>query len=309
MNTKHRRPWKKNLYENEEYEDNYTDPTFLKDLQKNLNVQTYTLYDALKGAAKLSHQISCVTLFLLIFYYLFMNIITPQFVLVYSSILTVLGYILYIGKKITITTIVDDSRTVMTVLIFGYIFSPLLHTLTDSISTDTIFTTTFFTVFFHLLFFDYGVPAFIVSKAISLNSAIFGAICLSSRLSSSLHAFVLLVVSAQFFVLTPLLLQKIWSPLFLIPTSILCSYLLYNISTTLVIIYILVLIFINVICPLTFVNKQKQKNNIHGPWDEALVDNINLPQQLSLTRLDSIEPNALDLSPSPQITPNSSPIL
>uniref|UniRef100_A0A1A9VIS0 Uncharacterized protein n=2 Tax=Glossina TaxID=44049 RepID=A0A1A9VIS0_GLOAU len=119
MTTK-RKPWRKNLYENSDYEDNYTDPSFLKDLKTNLHVRFFTLGEAIQ----------------------------------------------------------------------------VLHTLTYAISTDTIFSMTFFVMVLNLVFCDYGLSVAMVSKAISLNAAIFGSICLASRLPTSYHAFVLLVESA-----------------------------------------------------------------------------------------------------------------
>jgi phosphatidylinositol N-acetylglucosaminyltransferase subunit C len=267
--------WKKNLYENEGYDDNYTDPSFLKDLQTNINVRQYTFGEAFRGASRLSLQISCVTTFLIIFFYLYTDLVSPQSVFLHSSLATIVGYGVYCTKSgsMSMALLFEDSKTVLTVLVFGYIFSPLLHTLTDSISTDTIFTTTFFVLLLHLVFFDYGLPAFIVSKAISLNAAIFGAICLSSRLSSSFHAFVLLVVSAEFFALSPILVQLIWSPWWLVPSTAGCAYFLCSISLPILATYLLLLVFVNLVCPWIFVDHQKYKNNIHGPWDEAIVDN------------------------------------
>lgn len=273
-----RKPWKKNLYENQGYEDNYTDPSFLQDLRKNINLKVFTFQEAFRGACRLSLQVSTVTFFLIIFYHLYDNRVTPQMVLFYSSITTFIGYLYYIGKDIKFSTLVENSRTGICVLVFGYIFSPLLHTLTDSISTDTIFSTTGFVMFLHLVFFDYGMPAFIVSRAISLNAAIFGAICLASRLSSSLHAFVLLTLSTIFFALIPILMDKFWAPWWVIPFTLICSYFLYYISMPVLVIYILMLFFLNLICPYLFVQQQKNKNNIYGPWDEAIVDD-SIPQQ------------------------------
>lgn len=273
MNAK-RKPWKKNLYENQGYEDNYTDPSFLKGLQKNINLKIFTFSEAFHGACRLSLQVSTVTLFLIIFYYLYDNRVSPQVILLHSSIATLVGYLYYIGRSLTFQTLIENSRTGICVLMFGYIFSPLLHTLTDSISTDTIFSTTGFVMFLHLIFFDYGISAFMVSRAISLNAAIFGAICLASRLSSSLHAFVLLTLSTIFFALVPILVNKFWTPWWVIPFTVVCSCFLYTISMPVLVTYLLTLFFLNLVCPYLFVKQQKNKNNIYGPWDEAIVNDM-----------------------------------
>ncbi|XP_055625353.1 phosphatidylinositol N-acetylglucosaminyltransferase subunit C [Toxorhynchites rutilus septentrionalis] len=265
------KPWRKNLYENSEYEDNYTDPSFLQELKTNRNLQTYTFLEAFLGSTHVSQQISVVTTFLVIFHYLYTNAASPQNILLKAILGTIVGYIVYSWRNFRPGQTIEDSKTAVAVLVFGYIFSPLLYTLTDSISTDTIFSTTFFALLLHLIFFDYGVPAAIVSRAISLNAAIFGAICLASRLSSSFHAFVLLEVAAAYFALGPILLAKIFNiPLVMLMVAV-CCYFLLNISLTIFWTYICLLVFVNLFCPLLFVTLQRHKHNIHGPWDEAVV--------------------------------------
>lgn len=174
--------------------------------------------------------------------------------------------------ELTIQSLIENSRTGICVLVFGYIFSPLLHTLTDSASTDTIFSFTGFVMFLHLVCFDYGITDFIVSRAISLNAAIFGAICLASRLSSSFHAFVLLTTSTIFFALGPILLNRFWAPWWVAPGVLVCTYFLYQVSTPVLVTYILSVVFLNGFCPYAYYSQQKNKYNIYGPWDEAIPD-------------------------------------
>ncbi|XP_063699532.1 phosphatidylinositol N-acetylglucosaminyltransferase subunit C [Culicoides brevitarsis] len=276
MSKTKRKPWKKNLYENQGYEDNYTDPSFLKELATNKDLKIFDYREAVRGASRLVFQGSIVTFFLIIFYYLYDERISPSAVFLYSSIATIFGFFCYIGKEINVSTCVENSRTGVCVLVFGYIFSPLLHTLTDSISTDTIFSTTGFVMFLHLVFYDYGISSFIVSKAISLNAAIFGAICLASRLSSSFHAFVLLTMSSEFFALGPILVDRIWTPYLVLPASAVCSYFLYQISTPVLVTYLWFLFFLNIVCPYIFWRQQENKKTIFGPWDEAIVDEIDV---------------------------------
>lgn len=268
-----RKPWKKNLYENKDYEDNYTDESFLKDLKTNYNLQQYTLRECFYGVTKVSQEISCVTLFLVVFHYLYENTVQPQRILFNSFALTGVGYAIYIGTDIQkIRNVIEDSKTVGVVLLFGYIFSPLLHTLTDSISTDTIFSNTFIILFFHLLLHDYGVDGFLVSRTVSLNCGIFASICLASRLSTTHHAFVLLVISAEVFVLKPLLFEKVWRPWMLLPIIAVTVHFLHNISQLILVVYLLILFFVNVVCPFIFQKLNHWKCTISGPWDEATFD-------------------------------------
>lgn len=268
-----KKPWKKNLYENHEYEDNYTDSSFLKDLKKNYNLQQYTFLECFCGVTNVSQEISFVALFLIIFHYLNENSVQPQKILFNSFAMTGIGYMIYIGADFQkIRNLIEDSKTVGVVLLFGYIFSPLLHTLTDSISTDTIFSNTFIILFFHLLLHDYGIDGFLVSRTLSLNCGIFASICLASRLSTAHHAFVLLVISAEIFVLKPLLFERVWRPWMLLPIISLTLYFLHDVSQLLLVVYLLVLFFINIVCPYIFQKLNNKKCTISGPWDEALIE-------------------------------------
>ncbi|RZC36754.1 GPI2 domain containing protein [Asbolus verrucosus] len=157
-------------------------------------------------------------------------------------------------------------------MVFGHLFSPVLHTLTDTISTDTIYTMTFFMMLVHLIFFDYGISAAIVSNSLSLSAAIFASICLASRLSSAYHAFILIAVAIEFFVLFPLLRNKVKKSVYI--TGLLFvfdMYILMKGSNLFMTLFILTTVFINIVCPILFVIYQKHKSNIYGPWDEAIV--------------------------------------
>ncbi|XP_067642978.1 phosphatidylinositol N-acetylglucosaminyltransferase subunit C [Eurosta solidaginis] len=263
--------WRKCLYGNEEFDDNYTDPSFLKDLRTNSSVRSFTIEEAVKGVTRLNNQISCVTIFLVIFYLLYNELVMPPSVLLMTAISISIGYIFHRGRKLfQLQCILEDSKTLLTVSVFGYIFAPLLHRLTNAISTDTIFSMTFFVLLLNLIFCDYGLSAALVSKALSLNAAVFASICLASRLSTVFHAYVL-VDAAILFVLYPIFTSLYWRWYFLLPIFGTCSILLYKISFNILLTYVLLTSFINIGCPCIFVTQQRYKHNINGPWDEAIV--------------------------------------
>ncbi|XP_067002309.2 phosphatidylinositol N-acetylglucosaminyltransferase subunit C [Anabrus simplex] len=267
--------WKKNLYENEGYPDNYTDVTFLDELRKNVNVENVSFRCAVLGAGLVTQEICTVVLFAVVFVYLYNEWINPETVLFQSSIITALGYIIHriLGTSDSYySTLVKDLRTVLIFLVFGYVLSPILKTLTDTISTDTIFAMSTLMMIIHIVFFDYGVPAGIVSSALSLNAAIFGSICLASRLASAFHAFVLLTITVECFALLPLLLARIKNSLLLLTAVVMVVlYALYTVSITMAVLFACVITFITLLCPYLFLRWQSYKDNIYGPWDEAVV--------------------------------------
>lgn len=274
-------PWQKTLYGNVGYPDNHTDITFLKDLQTNKHVRTFSYTEAIAGAARLNHQISSCCLFLCIFQTMYMQRVHPETVFAYSTAATLLGYVLYIVRVPAASrrhTIRDNGSTVLAVLVSGYILAPMMHTLTDSISTDTIFTLTLCVLVVHLLFFDYGLPAFVASKAISLNAALFASICLASRLPTAFDAFTLLCVAAEFFVLFPRLVHACWHAVLVLPMMALCAWTLHDQPVVLGL-YAVGCVLVNAVCPAVFVYMQQFKQTIHGPWDEAIVKDLDMMQQ------------------------------
>jgi len=78
--------------------------------------------------------------------------------------ITGIGYLCYRGRSLSWALLVEDSKTLVTVVLFGYLFSPMLHTLTQAISTDTIYTMTFFVLLGNLIFGHYGLDVAMVSK-------------------------------------------------------------------------------------------------------------------------------------------------
>lgn len=266
-------PWRKNLYENRGLPDNYTDSSFLEELRKNIKPNNVTMKGAITLGASVSIQLSIVIIFVIIFIWLNQEWTTPNIIFSSSAILTVLGYLCYIlylpdmPEKIS-----KDLRTALIFLAFGYILSPILKTLTETVSTDTIYAMTIFMFFIHLIFSKYGSPQVSLSDSLAITSSIFGSLMLASRLASPLHAFSLLTVAVQGFVLLPFLLAQMENKVvisFTLAASTL--YLLFIISPSLSCVYVAVMIFVHVICPLWYIRWQKYKENIYGPWDEAVL--------------------------------------
>ncbi|XP_014600789.1 PREDICTED: phosphatidylinositol N-acetylglucosaminyltransferase subunit C [Polistes canadensis] len=265
--------WKKNLYEFTDLPDNYTDSTFLTKLRRNVKSNHVSRLEAINLGASISICLSIPILFAIIFIWLYNEWTTPNVIIMSEIILTIVGYlyynikILYMSKRLS-----EDLRTTLIFLIFGYTLSPVLRTLTETISTDTIYAMTILMFFIHLIFNKYGSSQIFFSDSLSITSSIFGSLMLASRLATPLHAFSLLTVSVQFFVLFPILLSHINNKLIisiiittgtvylLLPMSKICSY-----------VFIVVIIFIHFICPLWYIRCKQFKNNIYGPWDEAII--------------------------------------
>jgi hypothetical protein len=183
----YRKPWKRILYEKQNYRDNYIDPVkFLDQLELQQNDLGTTFLSLFLSASVVAQQFTVVATFLTIY----------RYILIQKDILQLAGLdaaLLVVGYGVT--SLLDKTldatfhaTSVKTSLLFGLflrISAPILRTLTSSFSEDTIhaLAITFSTI--HLVFHDY---AYVNSKrecfsgTLSLNAALFTAIILASRL-------------------------------------------------------------------------------------------------------------------------------
>lgn len=266
--------WRKNLYENRNLPDNYTDASFLEELRKNVKPNDVTTSDAIRVGAGVSIKISIVTLFFVVFTWLDNQWASPDSTFLFSCILTIAGYIVYAFKAASLLQrLRKDIPIVVIFLAFSYILSPVLKTLTETISTNTIYATTTVMFLTHLTFSRYGLPQVSLSDSLAVTSSIFGSLMLASRLATPLCAFTLLTIATQFFVLLPFLLSKVTinAGISLSLTVVTLYFLICTLSFNITCIYLVIVAFVHIICPLWYIRWQKYKDNIYGPWDEAVI--------------------------------------
>lgn len=166
-----------------------------------------------------------------------------------------------------------DLQSAAIFLSFTYGFSPVLKTLTESVSTDTVYAMSAVMLLAHLIFFPYTQPS--PPGSLSLNAALFASVCLASRLPGALHTFAMLSCALLVFALWPCLLQRLREKAPSQFTGVCVGMCIGGIgglgSQSLVGAVLLALALGNVtfFCPLLLITLQRQKDNIQGPWDEA----------------------------------------
>ncbi|XP_064649729.1 phosphatidylinositol N-acetylglucosaminyltransferase subunit C-like [Lineus longissimus] len=275
--------WRKVLYEDQHVPDNYVSDTFLDEMRKNLNTRNYQYWPVVRESGVVTQQISSVCIFAVVFIYMKIAWLTPQMLFVFSSVLTSIGYVLNDlidggeARRQSERRRRDDFSTVVMFISFGFGLSPILMTLTETISTDTIYAMTTIMLLANVLFHDYGTNAAVVSGALSFNAAIFASVCLASRLPSTWHGFASVTFAVEVFALWPQFRRKVkaHNPRCHVPmtivTGLVAAGCIYSVSTVMAVIFVIIHIFITFICPMLLIHLQPYKNTIHGPWDEAMI--------------------------------------
>lgn len=282
--------WRKVLYLNQGYEDNFVPKSFLEDTKRNVFVRKYEYWNLVKSSAVIVQQLCVVSLFVLVWWYMSAPaLIAPETVVFISMVASLLGYGLFIAVSPVEATknAWNFSKVVLFIkwsaLLLGLciFFSPVLRTLTHTVSTDTVYAMTICSLATHLLFHDYFSSersTVVASRSISFNSAVFAAVCLASRLDTTSHCFATVVLALQLFGLWPFLQTMLWkqqreSFRYLVHlVQMLISFAWVPVSVSVSVAFAISSLVVTFVFPMLLVMLQSQKDNVHGPWDEAVID-------------------------------------
>ncbi|MCP9257413.1 Phosphatidylinositol N-acetylglucosaminyltransferase subunit C [Dirofilaria immitis] len=163
-----------------------------------ITVVEYSFMEAVCGASLVMLHSNAI-----IFYYLVFESIknssissVQHFSLIFIIALVLYSVYLYMVRP---RNLQDHFYTLITLLGFGYVLTPVIRTLTDTISTDTIYAMSFMLFLISFIFHDYAMAAPLVSTILSVNLSLAASVCLVSRVSSNESAFGLLALSMLLF--------------------------------------------------------------------------------------------------------------
>lgn len=257
--------------------DNHTDDdTFLREVKTNINLRTYTYKEAICGSSVLIQQLSLVVFFVLVYALILQKHMTAIETILGCTV--ILGFLHAYYRSLICSSLIPTRKDFQTfIVIYGFAFgvSPVLSTLTRTVSTDSIYTMVAVLLFVSLIVHDYGPRAMVVSGAFSLNAAFGAAVCLASRLPSSIDTFALIICAVGIFGLWPGL-RSVVKPQrprgFLVISAamvLMDGILLLWLSRFWLAMFVGVICVVGFLCPGLLIWLQKWKTTIHGPWDEA----------------------------------------
>ncbi|SBT87765.1 phosphatidylinositol N-acetylglucosaminyltransferase, putative [Plasmodium malariae] len=270
-----KKKWRKILYEDQGYEDNYVHNSFLSSLLTNFGIK-YKYSQVCHSMLCVNHQIIVVFFLLLAYYCIDKNI---TFIYVINIIIIILKEILIYETHRSLNS--SFKNILDTIIIIGiiWILSPVLISLTQTHSDDTVYLVSLLLLLTHLMFHNYG---FIYEKnenidifdATSLSCVVIASVILGSRLSSILQVFTFLFFSLTLFFYSPFIVQTValkninYYNYVLFPLLLLIlSLFIWSISVSLFYISLIGHIFLIFIVPAFFVKKNNLRTKLEGPWD------------------------------------------
>ncbi|KAI5068284.1 hypothetical protein GOP47_0016629 [Adiantum capillus-veneris] len=271
--------WQKVVYGGMQpgYEDNHTDSSFLEAMVMNANVVKRDTWTAIRDSVAIAQYVCVVAMVSAVWTYSLNGVLDASLLLILDSLLLLFGFV---------------------VLLLTTVF----QTLTSSISSDSIWALTVCLLMVHLCFHDYidsstrPPPAFTASRGtksndlsrklavkkpatlsgnVSLNASIVASVLVASRLPSGLLVFALMLFSSEFFLLFPLVTCSmkqysvklhLWFSCVLIAVTM---GLIFPLNRLALVLFVVVVIFIMLVCPYWLIRIQEYKFEINGPWDEA----------------------------------------
>ncbi|KAL7645354.1 UNVERIFIED_CONTAM: hypothetical protein RMT77_003740 [Armadillidium vulgare] len=272
--------WERVLWKRQPFPDNFVSKSFFRVHTKCIKIN---FSQALYGSVLVTQEIcSCVAL-VVIFLSLSAEELNAFLILLLTGIFSLSGYVIMRASTFfsegNLEILLDELKTALFVVVLSWFSSPIIKTLTASVSTDTIHACTISLLLLHLIFHPFGADVAIVKPTMSHNLGLFAAVCLASRLSNNLDVFALVIVAIGLFSLFPNFrfhCQETYgkATCLLLSTIVIfaCIFGLIFHAIFLMPILVLSIVFVNVLSPLLFIYFQSYRKNIYGPWDEAMIN-------------------------------------
>lgn len=268
--------WRKLLWVEQEFPDNYIDSSFLSQLKRNSNLKSYTFLALASDASVILIHLCSVCIFGLVFLGIYNRDWNPVGFAVMSSIATVVGYLVWdmqSTNKQRLVTLKSSVFIVFTIMAL----SPVLKSLTQSTSSDSIWALSIWLCIANICFYDYSfVPKNEYKPMLSTNLALCAAIVLASRLPTTLAVFCFVLFSIQLFGVFPTFALWVrtssrhghWA-LFGIVMAMSDIGLFIMGGVWVMVAWLVVQLFVMGVLPGWLLGMQKYKNEIQGPWDPA----------------------------------------
>eukprot|EP00834_Sanchytrium_tribonematis_P000752 NODE_14_length_51535_cov_1.125049.p30 type:complete len:239 gc:universal NODE_14_length_51535_cov_1.125049:27362-26646(-) len=229
-------------------------------LQLNPTNSKYAILDLIRRTNVVIQQICVIFLTIAIYLLLLSNTFNVDFAIV-------AGVLIFIA--------ISPSTALSSILLLNFLagISPILKTLTKTVSTDSIYYMAGMLYFLNLMLKSYTIrDQKLLKDGFSMNAGYCASVLLASRLNSGKQVFTLLMISVCLLCYLPYKTGTITNPTtqkwlttgMLSITLLIWLYLNENVTWFV----IAVVAFISGFCPILFLYLQRYKRVLAGPWDE-----------------------------------------
>lgn len=240
-------PWRKLLWVQQPYPDNYVDESFLSQMKQNSHVQQYTFWALSSDSSGILAHLCTIAVFAIVFLGIYSRGWNPIWFAMGSGALTIFGYVFWrnvllsydpdapggagsdtspsatsAGSKLESMVQQQSMMTTLksSLLIFFTLLalSPVLKSLTQSTSSDSIWALACWLCIANICFNDYSSLASASSSSaelksiLSTNLALSAAIVLASRLATTVSVFSFVLFSIQIFGVFPTFMRLVRNP-------------------------------------------------------------------------------------------------
>lgn len=265
-----KRPWKKLLYLQQAYPDNYTDSLFLSQLKRNTTVAKYLLRNLVGDFLLIVLHLLLIMLVVLMFAGIHLHHWSLSIPTATTTVITTVGILYFYQRRIKLYVI-----TAMLLLVL----SPVMKLLTRLTALDLIWALLFCLVLANTIFHDYafaGDPTK-YQPILLTNISLTNAIVLALRLTTNTEVFLFMMLAIEILILFPLIdvsirhrhWQHLHSTIFTVIFVLDCWLLWKLIGFKYVGFWVCGCMAIMFGMPSFFLFLQRYKNEMMGPWDPA----------------------------------------
>ena len=232
-------------------------------LRMNPNQKSYIIWSLIRNTNVIVQQISLIFLTLALYKTILENLIDVR-------VLMTIGGLLFV--------VISPSKVLSSILLLNFLagISPILKTLTKTVSTDSIYFMAAMLYIINLLLKSYSVrDSNLLKDGFSMNAGYCASVLLASRLENIEQVFTLLLLSVCLLCYIPYFTNTIRNPILnkIMTTTLLCATLTswIYLSEEMAWVIIGIVVCISGISPVIFLYVQKYKTVMAGPWDEPKI--------------------------------------
>ena len=264
------RNWAPCLYQHYLCDNYFPREEFLISLKTNPTYESYRPLYILGYTISLTYHLvlSCMLVFSTIIFICTDDVIH---LFNFSSVIYLFQLMMFVFYTIQIHSL----KKYIYIILFLFPYTNFMHSLLCAIFPDTIWFMVVIFMIFNCIFHNFAeFESFqIPSQRVSFNCGISATVCLASRFNHYLYSFTMLLlgfviysihICSQNYLLTCKYRVLIIIMLFSGQIFIL-RYVLFK----QVVVFAVIVFWINVVSPIWFMKIQKHKSNIYGPWDES----------------------------------------